>query len=315
MGARGRGSRRRPSCGGRRAEGAGVALWPSLRPRAWAVDNTLTRPLAELRAVARGPREGILACGVALAARGRGDALLVCGGAGYGAEACGYLAAQRTLRAARTASDSAFHRSGRRDRSEIAPCLADGDRRGALPGVAFTSRSGTRTGTRTAPSCTSTPTVTTTRSSRARSRGAGRRAPPAFPQGDDPRARARAGRAPPPRARARVAAGGEVGRASRRDERGAFVAQSGDVRSPESMRSAGRNQLPFGGRTMNRRRVKAGPFVGSGHCRGGHAVPKCPNRMHGPHPAPVALSPAASPSSRRDPARRSLARPREFAGV
>ncbi len=81
---------------------------------AWAADNTLTRPLAELApsrvVLAKSSLGALVAFTVALVlgesfpgARGL-FALLLCGGVGYGASLRFYLAAQRTLGAARTAS-------------------------------------------------------------------------------------------------------------------------------------------------------------------------------------------------------------------
>ncbi|MGO9711457.1 MAG: DMT family transporter [Polyangiaceae bacterium] len=81
---------------------------------AWAADNLLTRPLAELEpsrvVLAKSSLGVLLASGLALAARepvpplAAALPLLACGGAGYGASLRLYLAAQRALGAARTAS-------------------------------------------------------------------------------------------------------------------------------------------------------------------------------------------------------------------
>jgi drug/metabolite transporter (DMT)-like permease len=81
---------------------------------AWAVDNTLTRPLAELEpsrvVLAKASLGAVLASSVALLAREPHPApwaalaLVACGGAGYGASLRLYLAAQRALGAGRTAS-------------------------------------------------------------------------------------------------------------------------------------------------------------------------------------------------------------------
>ncbi len=84
----------------------------------WALDNTLTRPLAELdpRAVVfwKALAGAALSAGVALLARDRWPAagacgaLLACGAAGYGVSLRLYLRAQRVLGAARTGSLFAF---------------------------------------------------------------------------------------------------------------------------------------------------------------------------------------------------------------
>jgi drug/metabolite transporter (DMT)-like permease len=81
---------------------------------AWAGDNALTRPLSELDpsrvVLAKGTLGALLACALAAVARepmpDAGDALglLACGATGYGASLRLYLAAQRTMGAARTAS-------------------------------------------------------------------------------------------------------------------------------------------------------------------------------------------------------------------
>jgi drug/metabolite transporter (DMT)-like permease len=81
---------------------------------AWATDNLLTRPLAELEpsriVLAKASLGALLAGALALVAReplpalGPALGLLACGGAGYGASLRLYLAAQRALGAARTAS-------------------------------------------------------------------------------------------------------------------------------------------------------------------------------------------------------------------
>jgi drug/metabolite transporter (DMT)-like permease len=85
---------------------------------AWALDNTLTRPLADLD-----PRGVVfwkallgsgISCAVALALRdawpelSSGAALVVCGASGYGLSLRLYLRAQRVLGAARTGSLFAF---------------------------------------------------------------------------------------------------------------------------------------------------------------------------------------------------------------
>jgi hypothetical protein len=81
---------------------------------AWAIDNALTRPLAELDparvVLAKAGLGALLASALALVlgeslpAPGAAVALLLCGATGYGASLSFYLAAQRTLGAARTAS-------------------------------------------------------------------------------------------------------------------------------------------------------------------------------------------------------------------
>lgn len=85
---------------------------------AWALDNTLTRPLADFdpRAVVFGKALGgsVLSAAIALALRNvwpeplASLALLVCGATGYGLSLRLYLRAQRVLGAARTASLFAF---------------------------------------------------------------------------------------------------------------------------------------------------------------------------------------------------------------
>jgi drug/metabolite transporter (DMT)-like permease len=90
------------------------ALAVAVAALAWAADNTLTRPLAELESsrvvLAKASLGALLAGGVAFAlgeprpSVPAAVALLVCGGAGYGASLRLYLAAQRSLGAARTAS-------------------------------------------------------------------------------------------------------------------------------------------------------------------------------------------------------------------
>jgi len=81
---------------------------------AWAVDNALTRPLAELDpsrvVLAKGAAGAIVATGLSIVAgesrpmAGASIALLACGATGYGASLRLYLSAQRTLGVARTAS-------------------------------------------------------------------------------------------------------------------------------------------------------------------------------------------------------------------
>ncbi len=81
---------------------------------AWAIDNALTRPLAELDpsrvVLAKGALGAIVATGLSVIAgeprplAGASIALLVCGATGYGASLRLYLSAQRTLGVARTAS-------------------------------------------------------------------------------------------------------------------------------------------------------------------------------------------------------------------
>jgi drug/metabolite transporter (DMT)-like permease len=81
---------------------------------AWAIDNALTRPLAELDparvVLAKAGLGALLASALALVlgeslpAPGAAVALLLCGATGYGASLRFYLAAQRILGAARTAS-------------------------------------------------------------------------------------------------------------------------------------------------------------------------------------------------------------------
>jgi drug/metabolite transporter (DMT)-like permease len=81
---------------------------------AWAIDNTLTRPLAEVEAssvvLAKGGLGALGATFLALIAGeprpalGPSVALLACGATGYGASLRLYLGAQRALGAARTAS-------------------------------------------------------------------------------------------------------------------------------------------------------------------------------------------------------------------
>jgi drug/metabolite transporter (DMT)-like permease len=81
---------------------------------AWAIDNALTRPLAELDSarvvLAKAGLGALLASALALVfgeslpAPGAAVALLLCGATGYGASLRFYLAAQRILGAARTAS-------------------------------------------------------------------------------------------------------------------------------------------------------------------------------------------------------------------
>jgi drug/metabolite transporter (DMT)-like permease len=81
---------------------------------AWAADNALTRPLAELEPsrviVAKGLLGATLSAAIAVAARepaptaAHALALLACGGVGYGASLRLYLGAQRLLGAGRTAS-------------------------------------------------------------------------------------------------------------------------------------------------------------------------------------------------------------------
>jgi drug/metabolite transporter (DMT)-like permease len=81
---------------------------------AWAVDNALTRPLAELDpsrvVLAKGALGAVVAAGVSVIAgesrptAGAAMALLACGATGYGASLRLYLSAQRTLGVARTAS-------------------------------------------------------------------------------------------------------------------------------------------------------------------------------------------------------------------
>jgi drug/metabolite transporter (DMT)-like permease len=98
--------------GGESSVLGGLAV--ALATLAWATDNLLTRPLAELEpsrvVLAKASLGALLAGALALVAReplpalGPALALLACGGAGYGASLRLYLAAQRALGAARTAS-------------------------------------------------------------------------------------------------------------------------------------------------------------------------------------------------------------------
>jgi drug/metabolite transporter (DMT)-like permease len=93
--------------------GAG-ALAVTAATLAWAIDNALTRPLAELDparvVLAKAGLGALLASvlalvlGESLPAPGAAMALLLCGATGYGASLRFYLAAQRALGAARTAS-------------------------------------------------------------------------------------------------------------------------------------------------------------------------------------------------------------------
>lgn len=101
-----------------RATGMTVSLLGALAVTAatlaWAIDNALTRPLAELDparvVLAKAGLGALLASALALVlgeslpAPGAAVALLLCGATGYGASLRFYLAAQRTLGAARTAS-------------------------------------------------------------------------------------------------------------------------------------------------------------------------------------------------------------------
>jgi drug/metabolite transporter (DMT)-like permease len=99
--------------GGARASlpGALVVVAATL---AWAADNALTRPLAELDPtrviLAKAGLGAVLASSIAVAlgeplpTPGAAIGLLVCGATGYGVSLRLYLAAQRTLGAARTAS-------------------------------------------------------------------------------------------------------------------------------------------------------------------------------------------------------------------
>lgn len=102
---------RRGMGGGASALGALAVAGATL---AWAADNVLTRPLAELApsrvVLVKASLGALLASALALATReplptsGAALALVACGGAGYGASLRLYLAAQRALGAARTAS-------------------------------------------------------------------------------------------------------------------------------------------------------------------------------------------------------------------
>jgi drug/metabolite transporter (DMT)-like permease len=90
------------------------ALAVALATLAWAVDNTLTRPLAELApsrvVLAKSLVGALCATGLAVAAReplpspADAGAIALAGGVGYGASLRLYLAAQRALGAGRTAS-------------------------------------------------------------------------------------------------------------------------------------------------------------------------------------------------------------------
>ena len=97
------------------AVGGGLGLWLVAGATcAWAVDNTLTRPLSELDpgsvVLGKGALGAVLASMVAFAMReplpGVGPALgiLACGAVGYGGSLRLYLLAQRVLGAARTGS-------------------------------------------------------------------------------------------------------------------------------------------------------------------------------------------------------------------
>lgn len=98
--------------GGRTSVLGAVAV--AIATLAWAADNALTRPLAELEpsrvVMAKGAMGAVLACVVArlsgepMASPGAAFALVLCGAFGYGASLRLYLAAQRTLGGARTAS-------------------------------------------------------------------------------------------------------------------------------------------------------------------------------------------------------------------
>jgi drug/metabolite transporter (DMT)-like permease len=103
------------------AGGGGGALGRAATPGAslgWALDNTLTRPLADFdpRAVVFGKALGgtVLSAAIAFALRDTWPrpvavaALLACGATGYGLSLRLYLRAQRTLGAARTGSLFAF---------------------------------------------------------------------------------------------------------------------------------------------------------------------------------------------------------------
>ena len=176
-GGRSSSSRRRGGAAERETSALG-ALAVAGATLAWAADNTLTRPLAELApsrlVLAKASLGAVFACGVALVVReplpapGRRSALLACGATGYGASLRLYLAAQRALGAARTASIfaaapfvGALVAIALGDRPPPLPTGAR--RRASAPSASrSTSPSTTPTRTRTPRSSTSTPTATTT---------------------------------------------------------------------------------------------------------------------------------------------------------